>query len=169
MTQLTGEPLQEFSTTLKQMTHCAFPPLHEDSIHRGTGKASVYGVREWSPKWQLLLGSERSVSEAFRQTIELKVLKLAVRYHIRLWKTSDRTLWQSLHPPNGGRGYQQLTCWCYWSTGSFLNFCPHKLEEEVSTPAWRWSAICKGDHSHHVPLEKVEWQYAYSGWAALRR
>jgi hypothetical protein len=42
--------------------------------------------------FQLLLGSERTVSKALRQPLELEVIKLAVRYYDRLWITSDRAL-----------------------------------------------------------------------------
>jgi hypothetical protein len=44
-----------------------------------------------SRKWQLL-GGKRRVNKALRQTLELEVIKQAVRYSIRLWKTSDRAL-----------------------------------------------------------------------------
>jgi hypothetical protein len=32
-----GEPLQEFAATIKQLTHCTFPALHKNHIHRGLG------------------------------------------------------------------------------------------------------------------------------------
>jgi hypothetical protein len=33
-----GEPMQEFATAIKQLTHCAFPSLHKDHVCRGSGK-----------------------------------------------------------------------------------------------------------------------------------
>jgi hypothetical protein len=40
MTQITGEPLQEFTTTIDQTTHHAFPAQQEDHVCMAAGKAS---------------------------------------------------------------------------------------------------------------------------------
>jgi hypothetical protein len=83
------------------LTHHAFPALRKDYIHRGAGKAFVDSIRERSIKWQLLLGGDRAVNEALRQTPphpKLEVIKLAVGSPIRLQKASDRALWRS--PPH---------------------------------------------------------------------
>jgi hypothetical protein len=44
-TQIFGEPLQGFSTTIEQVTPSAFPSPH-DHIHREPGKAFVEGLRD---------------------------------------------------------------------------------------------------------------------------
>jgi hypothetical protein len=97
-TQITGGSLQEFSTAIEELTHCAFPALHEDHVHRGTGKAFIKSRRERSRKRQLLLGGERILNEVLRQTLELEVVQLAVRSSTILQKTSDRALWRSQPP-----------------------------------------------------------------------
>jgi hypothetical protein len=61
-TQGNSESLQDISTAIKQMTHHAFPALHESDIHRGTGKAFIDGISEQSINEQLLLGSKRTVN-----------------------------------------------------------------------------------------------------------
>jgi hypothetical protein len=71
---------------------CAYPALHEAHVHREAGKALDNGTWEWSIKWQLLLGGKKTLRKNLRQTLELEVIKLAVRSPIRLCKMSDRTL-----------------------------------------------------------------------------
>jgi hypothetical protein len=61
-TQGSGESLQEVATSIKQMTHLAFPAVHEDHIHRGRDKAFIDGIREKSIKQQVLLRSKRTVN-----------------------------------------------------------------------------------------------------------
>jgi hypothetical protein len=92
-TEILGESLQEFATTTKQLTHHASPALHEDHIRMGIGKAFINSIKQL-----LLLGSERTVNEAIRQTLVLKIVKLAVGSSIRLRKTTDRALWSSWPP-----------------------------------------------------------------------
>jgi hypothetical protein len=60
-TQGNSESLQEVATAIKQMTHHAFPALHEDHVRRG-GKSFIDGIREKSIKQQVLLGSKRTVN-----------------------------------------------------------------------------------------------------------
>jgi hypothetical protein len=43
--QIVGESLQQFATTIKLLTHPAFPALHENYVHRGPGKAFGNGIR----------------------------------------------------------------------------------------------------------------------------
>lgn len=45
-TQIIYEPLQEFATTIEQLTHHAFPTLYEDHVLKGAGRAFVDGIRE---------------------------------------------------------------------------------------------------------------------------
>jgi hypothetical protein len=59
-------------------------------------------------KQQLLLGSERTVSEALQQTLELEIANLVFGSSDRLWKTSDWTLWRSLSPPKGKQKWQYV-------------------------------------------------------------
>jgi hypothetical protein len=96
-TQDDGESWQEFS--IKLLTPCAFPTLHEDHDCRGLGKAFGDGMRDRSIKQQLLLGGKRTLNEAPKETLWLEVIKLTVGSCIRVWKTSDRALWRSRHPP----------------------------------------------------------------------
>jgi hypothetical protein len=143
---------------------CAFPALHEAYVHREAGKALVNSIWEWSIKWQLLLGGKKTLNKDLRQTLELEVIKLAVRSPIRSCKMSDRTLLrsQTLHPTPQMKDYQELTCQWSRSTSHFRQFYSHKLEAEALGPAQHWGAIRKGNHRHHrhVSSEKSKWQYA---------
>jgi hypothetical protein len=65
-TQLIGEPLWEFATAIEQLTHHAFPALHEDHIYRGAGKAFSNGIRDQGIKRHLLLGGKKTLNEALR-------------------------------------------------------------------------------------------------------
>jgi hypothetical protein len=83
-----SESLQEISTAGEQMTHHAFPALHEDHIHRGTGKAFIDSIREQSMKQQLLLGRKRTVNpQADRRAGSCKVGSYV--FH-QAGETSDR-------------------------------------------------------------------------------
>jgi hypothetical protein len=99
LTQGDSESLHEFATTIKQFTHRVFPVLHEDHIRRGPGKAFVDGIRDWGINWQLLLKAKKTLKEALIQTLELDIVKLAVRSSIRLQKTSDRASWRNRPAP----------------------------------------------------------------------
>lgn len=46
MTQLIGEPIQEFAIVIEQRAHCALPSLHKDHIHKGASKAFIRGIKE---------------------------------------------------------------------------------------------------------------------------
>jgi hypothetical protein len=76
---------------MKQVTHCNYPALHKNHIHRGPGKAFSNGIRDRSIKQQLFLGGKK----ALRQTLELEVVKLAVMFNIMPRKTCERALWRS--------------------------------------------------------------------------
>jgi hypothetical protein len=58
------------------LTHCTIPPLHENHVCTGTGKACIDGIREWSIKQQSLLGSDRTVNVALKKILELEAVKL---------------------------------------------------------------------------------------------
>jgi hypothetical protein len=45
-TQDDGEFLQGFATAIEQLTHCAFPALHEHRIRSGPGKVFGNGIRD---------------------------------------------------------------------------------------------------------------------------
>jgi hypothetical protein len=68
----------------------------------GTGKAFIDGIRERGIKQQLLLGSERTVNVALKQTLELEAVKLGAS-----------------PLPNGRRDYLQIKCRCSKSTSQF--------------------------------------------------
>jgi hypothetical protein len=75
------ESLQEFSTTVKQLTHCAFPALHEDHVLRGACKVFGKGMSDkgiksskarkeqedtqWDPRADPRAGSNKADSQAF--------------------------------------------------------------------------------------------------------
>jgi hypothetical protein len=83
---------------------------------------------------QLPLGSERTLTETLRHTLEeLQIVKLAVGSSIRLWKTSDRACGGAGPLLSGRRGYAQLPCRDCRSTGHFLKMSPHRLEVEMVT------------------------------------
>jgi hypothetical protein len=46
LTQDNGESLQKFATTIEQLTHHAFPALHEDHVLRGACYAFGNGIRD---------------------------------------------------------------------------------------------------------------------------
>jgi hypothetical protein len=50
-------------------------------------------------KNQLLLGDKNTLNEALRKTLEMEVVKLAVKSPLRLRKTSDKALWRSWLAP----------------------------------------------------------------------
>jgi hypothetical protein len=58
------------------------------------------GIRDLSIKPQLCLGRKRTLNKTLKQTLELEITKQIVRSSVRLWKTSNRTLWRSASLPN---------------------------------------------------------------------
>jgi hypothetical protein len=92
-TQGNSESLQEISIAIEQMTHHAFPPLHEDRIHRETGKAFIDGIREQNIKERLLLGSKRTVNS--QADPRAGSHKIGSNIFHRTAETSDRALLSS--------------------------------------------------------------------------
>jgi hypothetical protein len=95
-----GEFLQEFATAVEQLAHRTYPALPEDYIkEREKGRQGVRRRvrRPCHKEIQLLLGGEKTVNEALRQTLELQAVLLAPRPQ----KTSARALWGSRSPPTG--------------------------------------------------------------------
>jgi hypothetical protein len=80
--------LQEFTIAIEQLAH---PTLPEEYIWQEAGRAFVDGVEDPDIKIQLLLGGEKTVSEALRQALELQAVLLVARPR----KTSTRTFWGS--------------------------------------------------------------------------
>jgi hypothetical protein len=93
-TQCSAEHLQEFASTIEQFTLFVFSALHEDHFCRRPSKAFGNNIGD-----QVLLGGKRIINEAFRQTLELEVLTLAVWSSVMLQKTSHRMLWKGKPPP----------------------------------------------------------------------
>jgi hypothetical protein len=60
-TQIIGESLQEFATSIEQVTACAFPS-QDYHIHRGSGTAFVGGITDQGIKQQLLLGGCQDIT-----------------------------------------------------------------------------------------------------------
>jgi hypothetical protein len=90
--------LQEVATAIEDLTQCAFPALPKNNGGWEAGMTIVEGIRDWGIIRQVLLGDEKTLHDALRQTLELEIIKLVLRSSIRLWKTSDRTLWRSQSP-----------------------------------------------------------------------
>lgn len=67
-TQHTGESLQEFATTVKQLTHHVFP-AQDDHVQVGACKAFINSIRDQGIKQQLFLGGKRTLNVALRQTL----------------------------------------------------------------------------------------------------
>jgi hypothetical protein len=80
-TQTAGESLQDFATAIEQLAHLVFHNLSEEHISRDAGKAFSYGVRDPDIKVQLLLGGEKTVSEALRKALELHAVMVSPRPH----------------------------------------------------------------------------------------
>jgi hypothetical protein len=68
-TQRVGEVLQEFATTIERVASRAFPSLPEDHIRMEAGKSFVNSVEDPHIKFYLLLGGEKTLSGALRQTV----------------------------------------------------------------------------------------------------
>jgi hypothetical protein len=69
-TQIIGGSLQEFATTVKELTHHAFPALHMDHVHRGPCRAFGNDIRDqginssyfWETRKRLMRPSGRPLS-----------------------------------------------------------------------------------------------------------
>jgi hypothetical protein len=72
-TEGSGEHFQEFATSIEQFTLFAFHALHEDHFCRRPRKTFGNDTRDQGIKQQVHLGGNRTISEIFRQTLELKV------------------------------------------------------------------------------------------------
>jgi hypothetical protein len=95
-TQKVEESLQDFATATEQLAHCAYPTLHEDHIRKEAGKAFTDRAEDSDIKIQLLLGGEKTVSEALWQALELQAVLLAARPH----KTNNGAFWGSWSTPS---------------------------------------------------------------------
>jgi hypothetical protein len=80
-----------------RLTCDAVPALRKGRGRRGLGKTP--GIRGWSSRQELRLGSKGSFFEALRQTLGLKIVKRAVGISIVLVKVSDWASWRSWPPP----------------------------------------------------------------------
>jgi hypothetical protein len=52
------------------------------------------GIKDQGTRLQLCLRKVGTTSRNFRKTVELEVVKRAVRISIRLWEVSDLTMWR---------------------------------------------------------------------------
>jgi hypothetical protein len=66
--------LEEFTTAIEQLAHHADSTLTEDHIRRGAGKAFTDRVEDPAIKIQLLLGGQKALNKALRQTLELQAM-----------------------------------------------------------------------------------------------
>lgn len=73
--QLSSEPLPEFLAAIKQLAHKTLVGLPVDFIQREAIHAFIDTVRDQELKQHLLMGSDRSLSEAFSQTLQLDAAK----------------------------------------------------------------------------------------------
>jgi hypothetical protein len=121
-TQESSGPMQQFATTIEQLTHCAFPAweIRQDIRHKMVPMPEEQEDTQRDPQADL----------------ELEITKLAVGSSIRLGK------WVSGHCggvgplPNGWRDYRQLMCRQFMSTSHPWKFCPHKPEEDMIICLW---------------------------------
>jgi hypothetical protein len=77
--QKAGESLQDFATAIQQLAHRAYPALPEEHIRREAVKAFVDGIEDYGGKIRLLLGGEKTLSEALLQALELQAVLIAAR------------------------------------------------------------------------------------------
>jgi hypothetical protein len=75
-TQRARESLQEFATAIKQLAHRTYPTLPDEHIRREAGKAFTDGVEDPDIKIQLLLGGEKTVNEALRQSCAMELCEV---------------------------------------------------------------------------------------------
>lgn len=130
-TQLAGESLQKFVTTIAQLTHCALPRLAKHCIWNEAGHTFVTGISDGDMNQQLLMGSERILSKVLRQDLPLKATKTAARMFITLQQMSNRTTWRNQPNATESTGDWQLirVRWHCESTGQFCEDCLHKCNE----------------------------------------
>jgi hypothetical protein len=69
------ESLQDFATAIQQLARGAYPPSPEEHIRKEAGKAFVEGIKDYEIKIRLLLGGEKTLSEA----LEVHAVLIAAR------------------------------------------------------------------------------------------
>jgi hypothetical protein len=77
--QKAGESLQDFATAIQQLARRAYPASPEEHIRREAGKAFVVGIQDYDINIRLLLGSEKTLSEALQQVLEVHSVLIAAR------------------------------------------------------------------------------------------
>jgi hypothetical protein len=85
--------LQESSTAVRQLAYTTLP---KDHITRDAGRVFADGIEHPTIKIQLLLGGEKTVSEAIGQDLEVQAVLQTARLHIM----SARTFWGSQLSPS---------------------------------------------------------------------
>jgi hypothetical protein len=78
-TQKAGESLQDFTTAIQQLARRAYPASPEEQLRREAGKTFVEGIEDYEIKICLLLGGEKTLSEALQQALELHAVLIAAR------------------------------------------------------------------------------------------
>jgi hypothetical protein len=105
---------------IEQLAHRAYPTLPEEHIKIEAGKTFADGVEDPDIKIQLLLGGEKTVKEALRQSPELQAVLQAARPH----RTRTKTFRGNRSPPNRQRQARQSGCWSCGEPGHFKSSCP---------------------------------------------
>jgi hypothetical protein len=72
-TQKVGESLQDFAVAVEQLGHGPDPTLPENHMRMEAGKAFVDGVADPDIKIRLLLGGEKTLTEALRHSITTRI------------------------------------------------------------------------------------------------
>jgi hypothetical protein len=93
-----GESLQDFATAIQQLALRAYPASPEEHIRRKAGKVFVEGIQDYEIKIRLLLGGEKTLSEALRQALEVHAVLIAARSHRSKNVASS---WTRSPPSNG--------------------------------------------------------------------
>jgi hypothetical protein len=97
-TQKAGESLQDFATAIQQLARRTYPASPEEHIRREAGKAFVESIQDYEIKIRLLLGGEKTLSEALRQALEVHAVLIAARSQ-RSNNVASR--WTRSPPSNG--------------------------------------------------------------------
>lgn len=135
-TQDSGQPLQEFATADKKLTHRVFPARHKHHVRRGPVNAFGNGVRDRVVKRKLLLQSDKTVNAVRRQILWPEVVRPVVASSVRLWKTNDRILWRSRLPPKRKKRLLTAYLLALKSNGHFRKYCSNRPEEEMAIRPW---------------------------------
>jgi hypothetical protein len=125
-TRKARKSLQEVATAIEQLAHHGYPTLPEDHIRREAGKAFMDTVEDPDIKMPLLIGGQKTVTEALREPLELQVVLLAARPQ----KMSTKSFWGSQSHLTRRWNTRQSGCWSCGEPGHFQGSSPYGKEAE---------------------------------------